>query len=226
MKPNILIAVPAYRETVFSNCSHTVFEIGKRLLANGIDSTLLHISSSDVAKVRNVYASLLYSMPRFSHILFYDNDIGTDPNIALRLVAAARDIIACVCPKRTNPIEFNVHFRLPAGTPADGIYETDRVGTGIMLIRRNVIEALVATNKLRSDPKHEIRGLNGTLYGFFDQANGLTEDYSFCVRWRELCSGTVYVMTNADISHMGENTFTGNFAKYLEETSRHPAKQA
>ena len=81
---------------------------------------------------------------------------------------------------------------------------------------------LVATTRLRASEKHgRIFELPGPLYGFFDPLPDIegelqSEDISFCERWRTLCNGTIWGLADADIGHIGEVTYDGNYLQHLK----------
>jgi hypothetical protein len=45
------------------------------------------------------------------------------------------------------------------------------------------------------------------------------EDFSFCQRWRTLCNGTVWALADANIGHIGEFTYQGNYLEHLKGKS-------
>ena len=81
----------------------------------------------------------------------------------------------------------------------DGFIEVAAIGTGFMLIRREVFDIL--RSKLpNSAYVNDIAGYenvftNNKFYTFFDTMlhpktrRYLSEDFAFCYRWREICGG-------------------------------------
>lgn len=224
-KPNILIAVPAYRSQIHPLCSVTTFHASRIFAEAKIQANILHLDAADIAKVRNLYATIFLEDATYSHLLFIDNDIGVDPAVFMRMLATDLPLIGCACPKRMDPPEFNFETDLPTVTMTNGIGEVARIGTGILLIRRDVIERLASTGKLRTKQKpHQFKELSGPLYGFFDQQDGQSEDYSFCNRWRTLCGGKVYALFDADVSHASQGIIKGNLFRTLSAKARPPTQ--
>jgi hypothetical protein len=66
-----------------------------------------------------------------------------------------------------------------------------QVALGCSAIRRDAFESLIATGTARQRPDRFLHktGFEGPFYGFFDEitlddGDTLSEDYSFCKRWR------------------------------------------
>ena len=58
------------------------------------------------------------------------------------------------------------------------------------------------------------------IYGFFDLAatkdGSLTEDYSFCARWSNLCDGEIRAIVDEMTGHIGDYEYCGRFIDYLK----------
>lgn len=90
----------------------------------------------------------------------------------------------------------------------------DGIGTGLMLVKKVVFRRLTQTGQIRTIEKHGYateHGLRGPLYGFFDPIfigeRKLSEDLSFCVRYRRLCAGEIAALPSEDIGHAGSYTY-------------------
>jgi len=97
-----------------------------------------------------------------------------------------------------------------------------RVGTGVLLIKREAITKMIA-NCPEISKLNKPRGSKG---GMFDRLSNyitpfnkvvvdgheLSEDYSFCHRWTEQCGGTIMASTSSPIKHVGELTIETKFS--------------
>jgi hypothetical protein len=121
-----------------------------------------------IPRARNRLAAEFLADARWTHLFWIDADIGFEPEAALRLLLAGREVVAGVYPVKSEgwPAE-GLHAPLPAGTtreqfeaaharfPAnalqapgtadeDGFLEVLDAPTGFMLIARSVLERIAA----------------------------------------------------------------------------------
>ncbi len=106
----------------------------------------------------------------------------------------------------------------------DGFARVRRIGTGFLLVRRNVIERMC---EAYPELRHIAPVFNGrepdkaARYALFDcmidseTGEYLSEDYAFCRRWRDL-GGAIWLDTRSKLSHTGPITFAGDLrAQFL-----------
>ncbi len=107
----------------------------------------------------------------------------------------------------------------------DGFHTVASVGTGFMLITRNVVERIVEEGQAHPLPRtgrlniyqdaprfadffsHHMTTAKDAFYG---------EDQSFCRRWILGCGGQIWVDRQSSVSHIGEFSYHGDFAAHLE----------
>jgi hypothetical protein len=111
------------------------------------------------------------------------------------------------------------------GAPCEGIEAEDRdgfvtgtyAGTGFMLIKREVlIRMMAAYPQLRYVASHVAARPSQSphQYALFDcmiePETGvyLSEDYTFCRRWRDL-GGEIWLDTQGSLIHVGQHEFSG-----------------
>jgi hypothetical protein len=91
-------------------------------------------------------------------------------------------------------------------------FEVDIMGLGFALISRSVFDRLAREGNLGRYPAAVVLSVQrtGTLLGFFDRMQGsdgrISEDYSFCHRWRKI-GGQVWLDPTANIRHVGAMRF-------------------
>ena len=106
------------------------------------------------------------------------------------------------------------------GTPwrprcQDGFITVPAVGTGFMLIAREVLERMIETGSAPRLARHEgLKDKRSTRYhDFFSHrpnADGTflyAEDQSFCQRWVDHCGGEIWLDTTSLITHWGQTAF-------------------
>jgi hypothetical protein len=102
----------------------------------------------------------------------------------------------------------------------DGTFEVLDVGTGLMLISVKCLRKLAPKcQKYLYDmpgPKYrrEMRDFFGTYVD--KDRRFLSEDYAFCARWREKCSGKVFAYLT-QVNHVGKAVFEGNMAGLVKQ---------
>ena len=123
-----------------------------------------------------------------------------------------------------NALEYNVDLTRFDGSPwvaeRDGKFlKVPAVGTGIMLIHRDVFEIMLAHEVARPRAGHkDLPLLDGAPYcDFFspipvpDGSLIESEDISFCKRWVEDCGGEIWVDIASRIMHFGMRGHSGRY---------------
>jgi hypothetical protein len=96
-----------------------------------------------------------------------------------------------------------------------GFIEVSKVGAGIVLLKRSVLQTLTARSAVErydslGDPSLDLED----VYGFFDLVNPgggrplLSEDLSFCYRWTNKCQGRIWCKVDHEIGHVGPFLFS------------------
>lgn len=220
MTVNVLISIPTYGGDIKSVCANSLLRLQLKLIEQQIAHSFMWIEKTHIVHARNLFATHVLSNPEFSHLFFVDADMEFRPEVLLRQLAADRPLVACVCPYRKIDLNtlarvarehddrhavamatgFNVYLREKSAVASDGFMNVDRVGTALMLIRRDVLETLAPS--VRKDAA-------GT-HGFFDHIGDMSEDYSFCTRW-ENAGGTIIALVDEDIGHVGDFVYRARF---------------
>jgi hypothetical protein len=152
-----------------------------------------------------VYPKRALDVKRVAQIAADDKDAG-------RAVAKAQDFV--------------LRARRGAG-PArgqPGFLEVEACGSGLLLIQRacidRMLEAMPQISDAQAKTSSPLAKNLGRLIRAFDVlfVNGmrLSEDFSFCHRWRHGCKGEVWASIAHEITHIGLHRFTGS---YLEKMS-------
>jgi len=236
----LLIATPAYGGQITTGYARSVFAAQALMHQRQIDVRYMTVEHSDVVRSRNLIAAKFLEGD-FTHLLFVDADMQFSARVVDRLFAADLPVFGCAYPRRAIDLGRLIELaRAGKDTPSlmglahkfviklqagqkldvtDGRCRVAGLGMGLCLIRREVFTTLIATKKLvaHAGASH---GLNGPLYGFFDYAEAagevLSEDLSFCERWRMLCGGEVWALVDEPISHIGPHVFTATYLDRLK----------
>jgi hypothetical protein len=247
----LFVAVPAYGGNIKTECVKTLLMTQRVCGSRRVYFSLAYISIADPAIARNVLASWFLTT-EMDAMLFIDHDMGVPEATIVKMLDADKPVIACVYPKRALNLERALEFS-KAGASAssavrqaseftitrgafqaepivDGMCRAEGVGTGVMLIHRSALTAMVGTGLIRCARSHPHAELEGApLYGFFDTVivgdAHVSEDYAFCKRYRELCDGEIWCLTDEPILHIGDFPFEASYGARPVRLRRRPAQR-
>lgn len=170
-------------------------------------------SNMDLLRAESVAA---FMQNPASHLVFIDADIGFNPLDVARAVAANKPIIGL--PMRQKKMELVPCFNTLGEEhltcdPAQPVVEVESIGTGVMIIRRDVIQTMWNAHV---DPNQGGCLLEHTQYGpvvsLFkpiideDTRERMGADYSFCKRARGM-GYTIHLLWQAKTTHTGDFDF-------------------
>ena len=176
------------------------------------------VNESLIPRGRNsLVAKFLAFEPKSTHLMFVDADIGFEPEEILKLMLADKDVAGGLYPKKALPIQYVVN-KVPNSTKeGENLVEVANLGTGFMLIKRQVIETMIRTrpdlhyvDAIGLDPKFD-----PYKYALFDTIidpdtrEYLSEDYFFCKLWRGM-GGKIWADLSIKLDHMGYYKFSGD----------------
>ena len=170
-------------------------------------------NESNVNRARNSCAAKFLNSD-CTHLMFVDADIQFDPKDIVKLINHNKDIVGGIYPQKTLPPKMVVNTITNGKTEGD-LIEVGTLGTGFMLVKRLVFEKMIENG---ATPYVDDIGLspeeNANQYDFFQctiDSNGryLTEDWSFCRRWRQL-GGSIWADKTIGLTHVGYFRFPPN----------------
>ena len=209
----------------------------------GVKLSLLGYDSL-ASRARSILVARFMDDPESSHLLFIDADIGFEPDQVQRLIGLDKDFAGALYPIKAidwaripqrcveggeNLPQAALNYVgtfLPAGerTNEAGFATASYAGGGFQLIRRSAIQRMFeAYPELRyrklhifPQPPQESPNLYALFDCIIDQEAGvyLSEDYSFCRRWRAL-GGDIWLDTQSRLTHVGTADFVGDHASRL-----------
>ena len=102
------------------------------------------VNESLVCRARNsLVAKMLFFEPKSTHLMFVDADIGFEPEEIFKLILADKDVAGGLYPKKALPISYVVN-KVPGAVKEGNLVEVANLGTGFMMIKRHVIEQMIA----------------------------------------------------------------------------------
>jgi len=175
------------------------------------------VNESLIPRGRNsLVAKFLAFEPKSTHLMFIDSDIGFEPEEVIKLMLANKDVSGGLYPKKALPIQYVVN-KIPNSSKEGNLVEVANLGTGFMLIKREVIETMIRArpdlhyqDAIGLDPKFD-----PYKYALFDTLidpvtkEYLSEDYYFCKLWRDM-GGKIFADLTIKLSHAGYFKFEGD----------------
>lgn len=189
-------------------------------------------NESLVTRARNMLAHNFLSTD-CTHLLFIDADVAFDSHGVVKMVESDLPLIGGlyakkyinwgkvhaaanrgVTPENLHSAACDYYVRGDVEIGSDKPVEVLSVGTGLMLIKREVFETLrpdTPVSKLGSVVVGQIKSTDN-VHHFFDTAvdnntgEFLSEDYAFCQRWR-VKGGKVYAAPWVSTVHIGTHHF-------------------
>lgn len=182
-------------------------------------------------QARNILAARFLAS-RAKYLLFVDADMAWDPNAVLRLISMDVPLVAVAGRRKLTETKYCI--RMPQDENGDWLFkysedmrvlQVDGVGTGFMLIRRDVFLELMKTKAKLCKVQHTNATANAFYYDFFqirreprgDGEVGIQgEDYSFC---QDVQAMGVPVLVKADewLVHVGDHRYFGILREYMLE---------
>jgi len=249
----IMVCTPCHSD-VSMHYTQAVLKFQLECMKRNIMVSFSLLKSSLVTQGRNLcVAEFLNHKDNYDYLLFIDSDISFKPETIFKMIDADKDIIACPYPmkmfetdkmwkkiKETDMVKsekdlLSSGYMYPIKIGKNelivdkGVMEVTHAPTGCMLIKRNVIDKLIAKH-----PELEIYQptvINGketkkeNFYNLFDTLHDLEtkryfgEDFGFCQRWTDI-GGKVYVYVMDHISHIGDHEYCGRFYDMLTGLKR------
>ena len=230
--PSVFIATPMYGGMATGMYTMSIAHTPATFFKNGVGLYYsCAMNDSLVTRARNYLTSQFLSSPA-THLMWIDADIGFDPVDIVRMVRADKDIVCGIYPKKEihwrevaraaregvpperlseyeRSLVLNLIDTSPDRVTADGLVEIASAGTGFMLIRRGVFEAL--SDDVPSYVDASTPGV--ALKAFYsvsidpDAGNSLlSEDYHFCKLARDR-GVKIYAAPWVRLNHTGTYIF-------------------
>ena len=202
---------PCYGGQITEVCFSSYLQWTILAMNNGLNFTIDTLSNeSNVNRARNSCAAKFLAGDA-THLMFVDADIQFRAEDIVKLVSHDKDIVGGIYPQKTLPPKMVVNT-LKNGKREGDLIEVGTLGTGFMLVKRIVFEAMIEEGAQKYTDAIGLSSVeNDNQYDFFNctiDSNGryLTEDWSFCRRWRQL-GGQIWADTTIPLVHVGYHRF-------------------
>lgn len=233
MTPKIMIATPMYGGMCTGQYTRSMLDVIPTLTSHGVNvATAFIYNNSLITSARNQLAAIFMAHD-FTHLMFIDADIQFEAKDILTMLAADKDVIAGVYPKKRINWE-RLEMAVKAGVPTEELQnhtgdlvvnlvnnEREKVvkaaepvevygaGTGFMLIKRGVFELL--RDKVDTYLEDDDSVTHEYFFLMKDPELGkqLSEDYAFCWLCRD--NGVkIHIAPWVRLGHTGTYQFNGS----------------
>lgn len=214
---HVHFCTPCYGGNIMEACFSSYLRYSMMAMKHNIPFSVdTMVNESLVSRARNNLVAKFLANPNATHLMFVDADIAWEPESVLRLVLHDKGVICGAYPMKAEPVKYvlNIHKNARHHDP---LYEVSTSGTGFMLIKREIIEELIAKMpelKYR-DSLNLGKQYEPFMYALFDtmiDENGhyLSEDWTFCKRVREVIGKPIWIDKGIKLDHLGTHRFKGD----------------
>lgn len=214
---SLFVAVPSYDGKINIKTAFNMAQLTAMAGQHGLSIMFGHLSGCSIITVaRNALVNKFLASD-CTDLLFLDADVVASADDVMRLLAQStnKDIAAGLYPRRA--IDKNFFVDIPHDENGDMIFDgsmlkVNRIGTGFMMIKRYVLEKLIADHpEWEYETAPDEGGTNFAVFDF-ENVNGkyTGEDYLFCDRARA-AGFEVWVDVEISLPHVGTEEFTRNF---------------
>ena len=238
-RPSMMVATPMYGGMCTGNYVAGLLGTINKMKSVGVPVYWAQITNESlITRARNELARLFLEKG-MDYLMFIDADISFDGTAVAQLMAADRDIICGIYPKKEvdwkqiskaaklgkdnlqdygGAFVFNMTGQVQE-SDTDGVIEVRHGGTGFMLIKRKVFEDLMPHVPTYRVSTHKVDGeyIKPLTHEFFatsiDETGALlSEDYHFCDLWRKH-GGKIYANPFIKLEHVGTYVYGGDILK-------------
>lgn len=225
--PHVYVATPAYDGKVDCDFSQSLAESAQAATVFGIYFTASVMGNGAfIDLARNMFVRIfLDENPDCTHLFFIDSDLKFQSSAFVNLIlhnTEERPVTAGAYRRRQEPEEYPIVWSPEPELSKDGIDKLwmsedgwmycDRVATGFLCIRRNILEEMAAVT-----PKIHLHNTGPIPRLFYtrqdDQGRFVGEDFCWCDDYTKMYDRKIEVWPDFDFVHGG---LPGNYAKWLE----------
>ena len=249
----IFVAIPCHSEISIHTCQ-SLLVLQQECMQKGMLISFSLMKSSLVQQGRNLLVAEFMNAPeKYDYLLFIDSDIDFQSKTIFTMIEKDKDLIACPYPMKsfdwdkawrrlhkealdeadhlsksgyTFPIKVSNKNEI---TVNNGVAEVSHAPTGCMLIKRSLIEKMMAHHpELKINQPTIVNGkevFKENFYNLFDCIHDpktkefFGEDFGFCKRWTDM-GGKVHAYILDYITHVGEYQYCGRLWDELQYTKR------
>lgn len=233
----VAIATPMYGGVCNGSYMKSVITLLSFLQGSGYDFTYLDLANESlISRARNTLTEAFLRTDS-THLLFIDADQGFDPAGVLKMINEDVDVIGAAVPMKAinwervkaatkagveNIQDYTAFYNINVENQEDlkTIYENPNekaeiknVGTGLLLVKRDVFEEMKAHVDAYKSNQPDTYGIlpGDQVYNFWnigidDNEIFMSEDFFFCETWKKM-GGKIYLAPYVKVTHAGTYWF-------------------
>ena len=240
-RPSLMIATPMYGGMCTGHYVQGLLLTMQKMRDLGVNVAWCQImNESLITRARNELTRIFLESDH-DYLMFIDADIGFDGEAIAQLMAADKDVVCGIYPKKevnwesveraaaggkqgledyAGAFVFNMVGNADAHSDESGCIEVRHGGTGFMLIKRGVFEHLLPhvptyrVSSFQDEHGNYAKPLTHEFFATSIDASGalLSEDYHFCELVREH-GGSIHAHPFIKLNHVGTYIFGGDILK-------------
>lgn len=225
--PHVYVATPAYDGKVDTDYAQSLAESAQACTVFGIYfSACVMGNGAFIDLARNTFVRMFLEENKdCTHLFFIDADLKFQSSAFVSLIRACtedRPVVAGAYRRRQEPEDYPIMWTPEPELSKDGVdklwledgwLQCNRVATGFLCIRRNILEEMAA-----EAPKihiHNQAPIPKLFYTFIDEKDKfIGEDFAWCDDYVKKYGKNIEVWPEFDFIHGG---FKGNYAKWLSK---------
>lgn len=217
-KYHIHFGIPCYGGQITEPCFTSFIRFVLLAQQVGLQWSLdTMVNESLVTRARNNLVAKMMTNEKATHFMFIDADIRFQPESIFMMLAAEKDVIGGLYPKKALPISYVINVK-PGTVIENNLFKVDTMGTGFMMFKKTVIEKLIAAHPETKyvDDVGLGKQFEPFMYSLFDtiidaEGHYLSEDWTFCRRWAAV-GGETYAHSKVLLNHNGFYEFAGDLS--------------
>lgn len=233
----VFIATPMYGGVCHGSFMKSISILKEKLRQNGHEVVFVDLSNESlITRARNTLTEI-FLRTHSTHLLFIDSDQGFNADQVVRMLNENVDLVGAPVPMKAinwdrvrkaaeekKPdlskytaiynVNMNAQQKEKLRESPNQLAEVDYIGTGLMLISRNVFESIKSiVPQYRCDQPNIGNIMFGDpIYDFWqskidpESDRLLSEDYFFCNLWKKV-GGKIYIAPYVKVTHVGTYWF-------------------
>lgn len=234
----VSIVCPAGGRTIQADTAQSLYDLGQLLASEGIPNRFKWITCADIVDIRNLFVTLWYYLqPEASHLLMVDADMHFSERMVWDMLNFDKPLTGAFYSRREFPVSVvgkTLNDTDTIDNVEKGHLKVEGVGAGVFLIKRSLMDTMIKKMPEIIDTSNfhpvassvQAYGLPHLLRPFdlvkFENGGRLSEDLSFCHRWRE-CGGEVWANVMHPIGHVGPFEWKIRYEEFLIEEKQRQA---